>query len=646
MAIAFVKTWARDRGYALVIARSKRNKKGFKSKIYMICDRGGKLRTKGPAHRRRVKTSTRKTGCQFGINFTDRGGIWECDFFGRHNHEPSISPYSHPQYRRADTLLESDLIENHLLSGISTAQTLTSIRTDPSKSHLKISMRDLYDRRLELRNEKLNGRLPIQALLMDLPEDFVVFDQRDDENRLTRVAYFYKDSLEFLRDHPEVLVLDATYKVNRFNLPMINITGQTSNNKTFYVGGAFMREDTESFSWLLECILKIYETLRIPYPATLITDADTALLPAVQDVLPHTKHLLCMWHVKKNVQAHVRKHLNAQAIRRNVANTKDWIDEKWEAISRDFNLILNAPTEEEFNTAWANFKTEYNWHHDAVVRYIEDQWIPHKEKIMAAWVNYYPHYGNRATSRVEGFHKEVKKLIPNAVGHLKDVLEKFTIYLARRNLDIRIEIERIRFKRRMDHLMPIFRDCYTTIAPYALDRVLAHIKTINLNPHTVLKCCTGQLKASMGLPCSHIIQERMRAEQSISVDDFNHHWLLGAENLEPLDYRYLLRDPERIVPVGRPRGGSDHSTTRIPSQFEQVEAEIEEGRGRGRGARRARGGRQQGVEQAAEADEEGVEGVGGGQLVDQAEVIQLSTLGAREGEQRVQRGFYANFCLN
>jgi hypothetical protein len=64
---------------------------------------------------------------------------------------------------------------------------------------------------------------------------------------------------------------------------------------------------------------------------------------------------------------------------------------------------------------------------------------------------------------------------------------------------------------------------------------------------------------------------------------------------EPVDYRFLIRDPQRIVPTGRPRGRVQGraSTGRILSPFEQLERDEARdagtARGCGRGRARARG---------------------------------------------------------
>ncbi len=61
------------------------------------------------------------------------------------------------------------------------------------------------------------------------------------------------------------------------------------------------------------------------------------------------------------------------------------------------------------------------------------------------------------------------------------------------------------------------------ISPFALEKLSEHMQLFNLKENTILKPCTGQFKASMGLPCAHIIQECLQAKESLQPSQFNTH---------------------------------------------------------------------------------------------------------------------------
>ncbi|KAK9355617.1 hypothetical protein V1523DRAFT_404709 [Lipomyces doorenjongii] len=84
----------------------------------------------------------------------------------------------------------------------------------------------------------------------------------------------------------------------------------------------------------------------------------------------------------------------------------------------------------------------------------------------------------------------------------------------------------------------------------------------------------------MGMPCAHTIQPTLCNGDSLEPEQFKSQWYLEHGDLEPVDYRLLVQNPETIRPRGRP--GSRQQIT-------GVGVERGRGRGRGRGRRRSRG---------------------------------------------------------
>jgi hypothetical protein len=48
------------------------------------------------------------------------------------------------------------------------------------------------------------------------------------------------DSIQHLAQNPNILLIDATYKTNRFNMPLVDTVGIDSCNRMFFVSFAFM----------------------------------------------------------------------------------------------------------------------------------------------------------------------------------------------------------------------------------------------------------------------------------------------------------------------------------------------------------------------------------------------------------------------
>ncbi|KAN0082124.1 hypothetical protein V8E54_003422, partial [Elaphomyces granulatus] len=112
IAEAHIQQWAEAHGYATVRKNHSKDKFGEMRKIWVICDKGGKIRRDRDGRdddtRRRTmpkktrKARSRKTGCEFQLAITrtpDRE--WAVEVLkDAHNHEPSDHPSAHPSHRK------------------------------------------------------------------------------------------------------------------------------------------------------------------------------------------------------------------------------------------------------------------------------------------------------------------------------------------------------------------------------------------------------------------------------------------------------------------------------------------------------------------------------------------------------------------
>ncbi|KAM4065070.1 MULE transposase [Hirsutella rhossiliensis] len=102
--------------------------------------------------------------------------------------------------------------------------------------------------------------------------------------------------------------MDNTYKVNRFNMPLLQIIGTTGLHKSFSVGfGLTAKEDEGAFQWILSQLREAGRQADIPDPGVVITDFDTALKNALDSIFPSTQQQVCVWHMMKNVILHIKK---------------------------------------------------------------------------------------------------------------------------------------------------------------------------------------------------------------------------------------------------------------------------------------------------------------------------------------------------
>jgi len=111
------------------------------------------------------------------------------------------------------------------------------------------------------------------------------------------------------KQYPNVLLLDYTYKTNRFNMPLLNICAISRNNKVIQLRLAFLLGETKGdYTWAIRQLRNIMATSSIQEPVSIITDRELALINCIDTLFPELTHLLCRWHVNINVLAKTKKY--------------------------------------------------------------------------------------------------------------------------------------------------------------------------------------------------------------------------------------------------------------------------------------------------------------------------------------------------
>jgi MULE transposase-like protein len=94
------------------------------------------------------------------------------------------------------------------------------------------------------------------------------------DGRLTALFFASVNQIELMRCFPDVILLDATYKTNRYGMPLLHIGGTTPMN-TFFSSAfcSFSGESEEDYFWAIQ---RFNEVLRvgIKQPEVIVTDND------------------------------------------------------------------------------------------------------------------------------------------------------------------------------------------------------------------------------------------------------------------------------------------------------------------------------------------------------------------------------------
>ncbi|KAI9919603.1 hypothetical protein PsorP6_017719 [Peronosclerospora sorghi] len=117
---------------------------------------------------------------------------------------------------------------------------------------------------------------------------------QDGEGRLEHIFWMEGASRRATLVHGDVIVLDTTYKLNRYKIPLAIFVGVNQHGQIIPCGCALIRNEKRvSFMWLLETWKKAMGR----DPDTIFTDQDEWMSEAIDAILPTTRHHYCVWYL-------------------------------------------------------------------------------------------------------------------------------------------------------------------------------------------------------------------------------------------------------------------------------------------------------------------------------------------------------------
>ncbi|CAL5383046.1 unnamed protein product [Camellia sinensis] len=80
---------------------------------------------------------------------------------------------------------------------------------------------------------------------------------------------------------------------------------------TFSVAFAYLQyERVDNYAWVLATLRDVMDGFVVP--TIIVTDRKLALMNAIQKIFPSARHLLCRWHISKNVLTKCKKMFETQ----------------------------------------------------------------------------------------------------------------------------------------------------------------------------------------------------------------------------------------------------------------------------------------------------------------------------------------------
>ena len=233
-----------------------------------------------------------------------------------HNHRPSLHSELNPYYRSflrtlSDRKLPQTTFRETVLSLVEAGKSSSQIASLLSTPETPVLPEDVKYAMRILRRERFGPRSATQIFLQELENlqkdggASLNVENHPQTQRIHRIFWAYKDSIQLWK---ELLSFDNTYKVNRFNIPLLQIGGITGLHTNFSVAFALPNgEDEDSFFWSLSQLVGLAEQHNIASPLVIMSDFDKALKNAARRAFETSQQQLCVRYILKNIVHNIKQ---------------------------------------------------------------------------------------------------------------------------------------------------------------------------------------------------------------------------------------------------------------------------------------------------------------------------------------------------
>jgi hypothetical protein len=344
---------------------------------------------------------------------------------------------------------------------------------------------------------------------------------------------------------------------------MINIVGQTSTRKTFYVAHCFVTNEQEvSYLWTFQTLYNQLIQAKIQAPRVIFSDDADAVLNACREAFKDSICLICFWHIMKNIETRVRPMIAKQLLSQDLPNSdhqKRTIKE-WQSTKARFMQKVLEGTEDRMEARKASFlEALSDPSYQTAIEYIKKQWFGERAKqFMRCYLNGIPYYDELTPSRVEGAHSKLKREIHTSTGDILATMEVISRVVSYTNSQGLHSIQDQIHRHPISLQVPFLRNLLGHISRSAIRKVY-HTWQDFLRAEKQLPPCTQYQTRSLGLPCNHTIKDRIDSGNFLLPSDFDQqHWLrlpnrvIQASQRQRIG-RVRINEPNRVKRVGRPK---------------------------------------------------------------------------------------------
>lgn len=197
--------------------------------------------------------------------------------------------------------------------------------------------------------------------------------QRYSNLRLKRCIFAHPQSLTYLRAYLDVILLDYTYKTNKYDKPLLDIIRVDACKRSFCIAFVWLYKETEDdFNQVFRIFRGLLFTYNIRLLSVILIDYCRACINALETRFPKVIWLLYVWHANKAIIRYCRVQIVQQAG-----------GETWDRFFQTWHSVIYASNQDTYIQRLYDLEQQAATFPDQF-QFIQDTQLLHKERIVKA----------------------------------------------------------------------------------------------------------------------------------------------------------------------------------------------------------------------------------------------------------------------
>jgi zinc finger SWIM domain-containing protein 3 len=360
---------------------------------------------------------------------------------------------------------------------------------------------------------KRNQGNDIGATVTKLMNDYgAIVDIYTDESNILQGLYFQDQSMiDTFDSYPEILFVDAIYKLLELSLPLYLFVCEASNGLSEIVAATLLvKEDTTGIKWMVETFKQRNRNWTLT--RLVMADKDMGERSVFKSCFPNATMLICLFHTLRT-------------FRRELACNKIGITQQQRELCLDLlQKIAYSVNEDEYELLYCQFKDSSP---KEVAVYYDEHWHPIRHEWVLGFQARSGSFMNTTNNRLESINGKLKQVISRHSSLEEFVYHFFVILRAlrtERDHKVAVMLQKVKVIPFAEGSTEMDYSKYLTL--YAFGFVFKQLQMINLekeikkvDDHWEVETssglqslstlqCTCVFNCSMRLPCRHILALR------------------------------------------------------------------------------------------------------------------------------------------